>query len=235
MSSSKLDKIYNILIERKKNGYKYLGTSVYDITISDLKKLQDIADKYGIPIEWISNLINHESAGTWNPSITNSIGATGLIQIMPTTAIGLGTSTEKLRKMSFSEQLVYVDKYLYNAMKSRKLLGDNGKIIPTATQIDLFMLIFYPASVGNPYYSFPDSVVRANGVSNPMEYANKVLKNPIFEFGSAPFSVSDYFKNERENLGGFASVSARWWVLPIAVVIFGVVTITTIYYIKNRK
>jgi hypothetical protein len=39
-------------------------------------------------------------------------GATGLIQFLPSIAKGLGTSTEELSKMSASEQLPYVVKYL---------------------------------------------------------------------------------------------------------------------------
>ena len=95
--------------------YKYAGTPVYNVTKDDLSKLATIGEKYGIPLEWLFNLIKHESASTFNPAITNSIGATGLIQFMTTIngkkmtyAKANGSNpvdTSSLRKMNFSEQL----------------------------------------------------------------------------------------------------------------------------------
>ena len=41
-------------------------------------------------------------------------GATGLIQFMPNTAEGLGTSTGELAGMSRARQMHYVEKYLSN-------------------------------------------------------------------------------------------------------------------------
>jgi len=51
-----------------------------------------------------------ESMGI-NPTARCSSGATGLIQFMPNTAKGLGTSTDALAKMSAVEQLDYVYEY----------------------------------------------------------------------------------------------------------------------------
>lgn len=62
-------------------------------------------------------LMNSES--NLNPASQNpSSNATGLIQFMPTTAKGLGTSVEKLKTMSAEQQLVYVEKYLLEVKKS---------------------------------------------------------------------------------------------------------------------
>ena len=66
--------------------------------------------------------------------------ATGLIQFMPKTAEGLGTSTEELSKMSRSEQLEYVDKHFETNLKGR--LGDEGGDIS-----DLYMSVLFPAAV----------------------------------------------------------------------------------------
>ena len=57
---------------------------------------------------------------------------------MPETARGLGTTTEALSKMSRSEQLTYVDKFLSN------------KGIKGGTLSDLYMSILFPAAVGKP-------------------------------------------------------------------------------------
>lgn len=187
-----INKTYDFIRGLKNKGYKYGGYPVYDVTKEDLQALSNVGAKYGIPFEWLVNLIKHESASTFNPSITNSIGATGLIQFLNSTAKGLGTTTNALRKMTFQQQLVYVDKYL-NLQLKRHLV--NGKIPSTFTQGDVFMTIFYPISIGKPNYAFPDSVKRANaGISNPFDYVKKALKNPIFSLDEIPYKLEDFKK-----------------------------------------
>jgi hypothetical protein len=235
MASRALDKIYSIIQDRVKKGYDYRGTNAYNVSMSDLKKMQNISDKYGFPVEWLANLINHESAGTWNPSITNSIGATGLIQFMPNTAQGLGTSTAQLRNMTFAQQLDYVDSYLYQALNNRNVLASNGKVPNNFAQSDLFMLIFYPKSVGQPDYIFPDSVQRANGVATPKQYTDKVLKNAFFDLSEAPFTLQEYLDKYKFLSSSFASGSKKWWILPTIIIIFGSTIVFSIWYLKKRK
>jgi len=56
--------------------------------------------------------MSFESGGTFSPSVKNPVsGATGLIQFIPNTARGLGTSTAELSRMSPVEQLDFVEKY----------------------------------------------------------------------------------------------------------------------------
>lgn len=230
-----LEKIKDKIKKRVENGYAYRGTSVYDTTNKDIEKLGSISDKYGFPVEWLANLINHETAGTWNPSIKNSIGATGLIQFMPSTAIGLGTTTDKLRQMSFSEQLEYVDQYLKQALKNKKILNDEGKVPNSFAQSDLFMLIFYPKSVGNPNFVFPNSVQRANGVATPMEYTQKALKNGFFDLNEAPFTIQEYLNKYKNVTSSFTKQNKKWWVAPSLIVIFGSIVVATIWIIKKNK
>ena len=54
-----------------------------------------------------------ESGETFSPSIKNAAGsgATGLIQFMPSTAVGLDTTTAQLAQMTATEQLEYVRRY----------------------------------------------------------------------------------------------------------------------------
>ena len=235
MASKALDKIYSIIQDRVKSGYDYRGTKVYNVSMSDLIKMQNISDKYGFPVEWLANLINHESAGTWNPSITNSIGATGLIQFMPNTAEGLGTTTSQLRNMTFAQQLDYVDSYLFQAFKNRGVLSSSGKVPTTFAQSDLFMLIFYPKSVGQPDYIFPDNVQRANGVSTPKQYTQKALKNAFFDLSEAPFTLQEYLDKYRVLSSSFASGGKKWWVLPSLIIIFGSTLVFSIWYLQKRK
>jgi len=120
---------------------------------------------------------------------------------MPKTAIGLGTTTDALSKMTFSEQLEYVDKYLAGNLK--KYLDENGKIKPSFTQPDLFMTIFYPVSIGRPDFVFPKNVQKANGgIKTPKDYTRAVLtpkKNPPFP--DIPFDLNEA-KTKSASLSG---------------------------------
>jgi hypothetical protein len=62
---------------------------------------------------WLMSCMAFESGGTFSPSVKNAAGsgATGLIQFMPATARGMGTSVEALAEMSAVEQLDYVQRY----------------------------------------------------------------------------------------------------------------------------
>jgi hypothetical protein len=235
MSNQIVSSLYGKIQDRKNSGYTYLGTPVYNVSQNDLKKLSDISKNYGFPVEWLANLINHETAGTWNPAITNSIGATGLIQFIPSTADSLGTSTDKLRKMTFGQQLDYVDKYLLKVFKNKKLLLENGNVKPFMTQGDLFMMIFYPAAIGNPEYVFPANVRAANSVSNPKEYTQKALKNAVFGLDEAPFSLEEYLRKYATVSPSFIKSKKRWWILPVGIIIFGSGLIAAYWYIKNKK
>ena len=74
-----------------------------------------------------------------NASARNSNGgATGLIQFMPRTAKALGTSTDKLSKMSAYDQLDYVAKFFKMNKKTYKM-GDG----PMSAG-DLYSLVFLP-------------------------------------------------------------------------------------------
>ena len=74
-----------------------------------------------------------------DPRIRNTrSGATGLIQFMPSTARKLGTSVDALRRMTASEQMVYVEKY-FEPYKGRLNSLD-----------DLYTVVFYPAALGQP-------------------------------------------------------------------------------------
>jgi len=80
-----------------------------------------------------------ESAETFSPSIQNKqSGATGLIQFMPKTAKGLGTTTDALAAMTDVEQLDFVAAYL----KPFK-----GKMTSLS---DVYMTILLPSAVGKP-------------------------------------------------------------------------------------
>lgn len=103
----------------------------------------------------IMSCIAWESNETFSPSIKNMAGsgATGLIQFMPETAIGLGTTVEALAKMTAEDQLNYVFKYFLPFKGRLKNLGD------------LYMAILWPKGVGKP-----DSFVLWDKASRPTTY-----------------------------------------------------------------
>ena len=102
-----------------------------------LQKLQEIAAKLGIPAEWLMIVFKIES--TVDHRRVNPVsGATGLIQFMPATAAGLGTSTAALRAMSNLQQLDYVLKY-FSPFRGR---------LNSIT--DLYTVTFFPRALGKP-------------------------------------------------------------------------------------
>lgn len=103
-----------------------------------------MADELGMPkatgADDIMACIAWESGETFSPSVKNMAGsgATGLIQFMPETAIGLKTTVAKLAQMTAEDQLNYVYKYFKPYAGKLNDLGD------------LYMAILWPAGVGKP-------------------------------------------------------------------------------------
>jgi hypothetical protein len=100
-------------------------------------KVQSISRALGINPNWLMQAMFQES-GLDSTAVNPISKAVGLIQFMPATATGLGTSTDALRKMSNIEQLNYVQKYLSTY---------KGKI---KSFVDLYMCIFFPVAIGKP-------------------------------------------------------------------------------------
>ena len=101
-----------------------------------------IADNLGCSPDHLMACMAWESAESFRPDIKNAAGsgATGLIQFMPTTARGLGTTTVKLANMTAEDQLNYVYKYFQPYAGRLNNLGD------------LYMAILWPKGVGKPDY-----------------------------------------------------------------------------------
>lgn len=111
------------------------------------EKIKDIADKLNCNHQDLMAIINAESG--FNPKARNKFsGATGLIQFMPKTARGLGTSIDELADMSAIEQLDYVEQYLQSIKKAvfRKDHALSGA--------ELYALIFLPKNAGKEALAF---------------------------------------------------------------------------------
>jgi hypothetical protein len=106
----------------------------------------DIGPAQGQPApDWLMTWMAWESGRSFRPDVKNMAGsgATGLIQFMPTTAVSLGTTVEKLAAMTAEDQLNFVWKYFAPYKGRIRSLADG------------YMAILWPAAVGHP----PDYVL----------------------------------------------------------------------------
>lgn len=148
----------------------------YDMSDKFYSKVIDISKKVKCNPNDLMAIMKNESG--FKADIQNSIGATGLIQFMPKTAKGLGTTTDKLKKMSKEEQLKYVEKYFVN---NKKAAGFNkNEKIDGGT---LYALTYLPAYAkkevlarrGHPHYDQNKSLdVNKDGVITKTDLSKKV-------------------------------------------------------------
>ena len=102
-----------------------------------IAKLTEIAGRLKASPDWFMVVFKIES--TVDHTRVNPVsGATGLIQFMPATAAGLGTSTAQLRAMTNVQQLEYVYRYF------KPYAGRINSIL------DLYTITFFPRALGQP-------------------------------------------------------------------------------------
>lgn len=120
-----------------------------------LKKIIYISNQLDIHPNWLMDVINHETAGTFSSKIKNtSSSATGLIQFMDTTARGtFGLNNSGKISTDPIRQLDYVYAYL------KRFKGD--KKINSVSE--LYLLVFTPGYFGKPdSFKIKDSYVESN-------------------------------------------------------------------------
>jgi hypothetical protein len=180
-------------------------SNAYPKMASYASDIARVSANLGIDASWLANAINFESGG--NPQARNKYtNATGLIQFMPSTATGLGTTVDALYAMSGSQQMVWVEKYFAR---------QKGKL---KSQEDVYMAIFYPAYVGQPDKQFPASVTAVNpGIFTPRDYVK--MANA---------------RAKLVNLIGVTGEATAYRALP-ALLFAGVVGGVTWWFLKRRK
>ncbi len=99
-------------------------------------KLIEISQNIGVDPNYLISVMALETGETFSPSVRNPSGATGLIQFLPLTAVGLGTSTADLATMTAVEQMEYVEKH-FSPYKNM-----------LTTIEDVYMAILWPAAIG---------------------------------------------------------------------------------------
>ena len=118
--------------------YLAWGKKVTPQFAAAVKRICDGFGWYTSQANWLMACMAFESGETFDPAVKNMAGsgATGLIQFMPSTARGLGTTTDALARMTPIAQLEYVRRYF---------LPYHSKI---ATLPDMYMAILMPKYVG---------------------------------------------------------------------------------------
>lgn len=100
-------------------------------------KVEEVAQAVGTSASWLMAVMAFETGRTFSSRIVNATSrATGLIQFLPSTAAGLGTSVEDLRALEPEDQLEWVGRYL---------MPYRGRLEGLA---DLYMAVFYPKAIG---------------------------------------------------------------------------------------
>jgi len=124
--------IYNALRDEAKQNF----------TQEFFNELSEISKRVGIPIEHLIAIINFETGGTFNPAIkSGTSSAVGLIQFMPLTAGGLGTTRDELLEMTALEQLEYVEAYFMQPHIQRN-------VSEGISLMDAYLLVFTPSAAG---------------------------------------------------------------------------------------
>ncbi|MGG5259441.1 hypothetical protein [Phycicoccus avicenniae] len=102
------------------NGFDYTRIKGVEgnerVTPEFLRRTEQIATKLGCKPEDLMAVMSFETGGSFDPAQRNMAGgsARGLIQFMPDTARGLGTTSAALTRMTPVQQLDYVEKYFGN-------------------------------------------------------------------------------------------------------------------------
>lgn len=124
--------------------------------------LDGLAQRLNVPADSILAVMQIESR--LNPQAVNaSTGASGLNQIMPSTAQGLGYNIEQIRSMSGSQQMCGPTTAYFTRVR-----------MPAApTTADLYLANFYPAAVGQS-----DEYVLGN--HPPLTPQRVAAQNPAF-------------------------------------------------------
>lgn len=159
-----------------------------------IAKVVEVAKELGANPNWLLAVMYFETAYTFNPSKTNSIGSVGLIQftrdkkgVNYKTIGGAKFLLSDIAKMSFNEQMDLVKAYYKEALGKRKL----------TSFIDTYLVTFFPAALGKP----DNFVLETSGLSASLI----ATQNPIFDRNKdgkiTKAEVTEYFKKVYESKG----------------------------------
>lgn len=152
------------------------------------EKLKEISQAINIDEKYIIKLMNHESG--LNPTITNSIGCTGLIQFCPDsgnskTINGVKYDLNQL-KNDLSLQMDAIKEFWLSGYKSGKIKNPE----------DLYTFNLFPVAAGKP----DDFVLQTNSTSaQTIAKSNPIFNKKLGRPTDTPLTVGDlnrYYKQE---------------------------------------
>lgn len=190
-----------------------------------ISKVKSISKDLGIKPNWLMAIMYFESAKTFSPSIKNKFSnAVGLIQFMPSTAVGLGTTTSQLENMSAVQQLDFVKKYLLPYRSKMKSF------------VDTYFSVFFPLAIGKPN----DWVLRTNNLSaglisrqNPVFDTNK---NGEITVGEVKAVMLKKLPSEWLNDGDFGTFTKAYKKeFTLLIVGLGLIALGGAYFYVRRK
>lgn len=188
-----------------------------------LARVVEISAKLGINPDWLMVVMQMESdlSETASNPYTN---ATGLIQFMPATARGLGTTCEALASMTNVHQLDYV--YSYFKPYAGRL----------TSVTDLYMVTFFPRGLGQPdsYVMQTDTITAAKiAGQNPGFDLNKNGEITAGEFKAA---ILKRVPGSVEIAAGAAAdyVAKKLTASPLNTIVGGLILILTLYFIYTK-
>ncbi|BAP30513.1 uncharacterized protein CHSO_1476 [Chryseobacterium sp. StRB126] len=107
------------------------------IDCNERKKVIEVAKNLNVDPNWLMTVMALETIETFRPSIDNGVGYVGLIQFGKEAAKTIKTTQDQLIKMSFIEQMDYVQKHLVSNKAKYKTLTD------------LYLAVLYPSACGH--------------------------------------------------------------------------------------
>lgn len=140
-------------------------------------KVESIAKNIGVTANDLYTIFYAESK--FNPAIVNSVGATGLIQFMPRTARGLGTSGPALAKLTALQQLDFVEKYF---------IPRKGKY---KNVYDLYLYTFFPLGLGKPQGWVIESKQHSAQI---ISQQNPAIARAAGKTAGTPLTIADFYK-----------------------------------------
>jgi len=140
-------------------------------------KTESIAKKIGVTANDLYTIFYAESK--FNPAIVNSIGATGLIQFMPSTARGLGTSGPALAKLNALQQLDFVEKYFLPGKSKFKNV------------YDLYLYTFFPLGLGKSQGWVIESKQHSAQIISKQ---NPAIARAAGKKAGTPLTIADFYK-----------------------------------------
>ena len=175
-----------------------------NVTPEFIDAVEQMAERLGTQPEYILAAMSFETGGRFDPSIQNGIGATGLIQFLRSTAQGLGTTTDKLAKMSAVAQLAFVEKYFEPFKGKLGTLEAVYTSILSGSPKKPDAVLFKAGTAAyklNPLDWNDDGIITAREATTPvaarMFGGVKVVQQRLLELGVVPTAAKSGFADGR--------------------------------------